>query len=226
MKKRDQRGVFISYRRADADALAGRIRDRMTTRLPDWTIFMDVASIGPGANFRQAIDSALDKSAVFVALIGRRWMDEGRSRGAEDFVRYEISAALTKKLKIVPVLINDARMPSADVLPEDIALLADLNAVELRHTRFEDDFANLAYAITGQRSLGTGRRISFFTAATSTMLGAVTAIVLVLLGLVLHFEMTGKSVSQRLGDTAADLVIPAAAVLGGFIGFMYAARKR
>ena len=137
-----RKSAFISYRRVDADAVAGRLKDRMALALPDWDIFMDVESIAAGANYRVAIDESIARSMVFLPVIGTRWLDEHRARAAagEDLVRYEIKSALDHGVRIIPVLVNGARMVERRDLPSDIAALADHNAVELRHARFDDDF--------------------------------------------------------------------------------------
>src|SRR5262249_9947128 len=97
--------AFISYRRDEDAALAGRIRDRLQVESPDWTVFMDVAGIDAGANFREVIDTALARASVMIVLIGRRWLGPDNTRIHEDtdFVRYEIATALRLGTRIIPV---------------------------------------------------------------------------------------------------------------------------
>jgi hypothetical protein len=57
----------------------------------------------------------------------------------DDFVTHEIKSALRLGLRIIPVLINDAQMPDPDKFPEEIRSAAWINAVELKHSRFEVD---------------------------------------------------------------------------------------
>jgi len=59
--------------------------------------------------------------------------DRGEVRivSRDDLVRREIAAALLHKKIIFPVLLHDAKMPSADSLPEDIKALAEFNAERL-----------------------------------------------------------------------------------------------
>ncbi|MGP0091938.1 MAG: toll/interleukin-1 receptor domain-containing protein [Xanthobacteraceae bacterium] len=221
--------AFISYRRADADAMAGRIRDRLLVDLPGWTVFMDVASVDPGANFMQAIDDTLAQSSVLLALIGRRWLGDAEVRihNPDDLVRYEIKSALTAGVRVIPVLLNDARMPKISELPDDIAALTTRNALELRHSRFDDDFRNLVKGITGpspvasqRQRRGASRPIGY------VLTGALLGLVLALAGLIVHFETTGKSASERIGDDGATLVIPVAVITGGLIGYWRALRRR
>jgi hypothetical protein len=52
-------GVFISYRRQEASAQAGRLHDRLAGRFGEDQIFMDVDSIELGVDFLEAINRAL-----------------------------------------------------------------------------------------------------------------------------------------------------------------------
>lgn len=226
-----EKRVFISYRRADADALAGRIRDRMAREHPDWDIFMDVASIAAGATFKQTIDDALARATVFLALMGGNWAGGTRIHDPRDMVRHEVATALSRNIQIIPVLVNDAKMPSPKDLPSEIAALPERNAVELRHTRFDDDFANLIKAVAGEHYIsrdiarGGGGR-SAFTAATALLWGALLGAATAMLGLVVHFELTGKSASERVGEDGAALLIPLMTACGTLIGYFWKTRRR
>jgi hypothetical protein len=48
---------------------------------------------------------------------------------------------------VIPVLVDDARMPSADELPPQLAALANLQAVTVAHESFSADCARLSTAI-------------------------------------------------------------------------------
>jgi hypothetical protein len=218
--------AFISYRRADTDALAGRIKDRLAHDLPGWAVFMDVASIGAGANYRQAIDDTLARCSVFIALIGTRWAGDGGARvhDPKDLLRYEVRSALAHGMRIIPVLVNDARMPEAHDLPADIAALHERNAIELRHSRFDDDFANLVNAIAGKPVIRRPPRDVMRTIA-KAVLGALIGVAAAIAGLVVHFQVTGASASERIGEDGATILIPACAAVGALIALWLAVRK-
>jgi len=57
-------GVFISYRREDSAAEAGRLYDRISDTLGEDLVFMDVDSIEPGMAFAEAIEQSLSKCSV------------------------------------------------------------------------------------------------------------------------------------------------------------------
>jgi hypothetical protein len=65
--------VFISYRRADAAAAAGRLSDRIDARFGRGTAFMDVESIAPGTDFAEVIDAAVGScTALVLGPVGDR----------------------------------------------------------------------------------------------------------------------------------------------------------
>jgi hypothetical protein len=51
------RSTFISSRRHDASGHAGRLFDRLKERYGGANVFIDVAGIGAGADFIEAIES-------------------------------------------------------------------------------------------------------------------------------------------------------------------------
>ena len=218
-----QKAIFISYRRADADAMAGRIKDRLERDLPGRAVFMDVDSIGAGADFRRVIEDALARSEVLLALIGPRW-DSERLGHPDDLVRHEIATALARELRVVPVLINDASMPAGATLPADVLPLIGRNALVLRHSRFDDDFASLVTAIGGTvRRPGRARGIASL--AGRAVLGAVLGTAAAFAGLMLDYHLTGASASDRIGATGATLLIPVCALIGAGIMLWRASLK-
>jgi TIR domain len=145
--------VFMSYRRDDASGHAGRLFDELT-ELPRYDVFMDIEKIDAGLAFKEAIDGALASCDVFLALIGRRWLDAKDSSGRlrlenpGDLVRLEIQGALAREgVRVVPVLIQDVDMPASESLPEPLRGLADRNAHELSDTRWHYDVEQLVEAL-------------------------------------------------------------------------------
>jgi hypothetical protein len=67
--------IFISYRRDDAAAYAGRIADHFGARIGASRVFMDVEDIRPGQNFAEAIDRTLAQCSTVLVVLGPRWFD-------------------------------------------------------------------------------------------------------------------------------------------------------
>lgn len=139
------KGVFISYRRNEAAAYAGRLYDRLAARFGKERVFIDTENVGWGEDFVEAITSAAESCVVMIALVSPRW-----SRGAggqtdlDDYVRLEVATALGRKIRVIPILIQGASMPSPRDLPEDLAPLARLNAIPLSDdARWERDVEDL-----------------------------------------------------------------------------------
>lgn len=137
------RAIFVSYRRHDAEGEAGRLFDDLVEQFGEHSVFMDVAAIEAGRDFRKAIDESIATCGVLLAIIGIGWLDGKNDAGLRrlddpnDFVRMEIASALKRDIPVVPVLVRGARMPRADQLPEDVRELAYRNAVELTHVRWK-----------------------------------------------------------------------------------------
>ena len=145
--------IFISYRRDDSEGEAGRLFDDLTGAFGSDGVFMDVAGISPGVDFRKAIDDNVTSCGVLLAIMGPRWVSVSDATGKRrledpnDFVALEISSALKRNVPVIPVLVHDAKMPPADQLPEILKDLAYRNSVELTHTRWNSDCQLLIEAL-------------------------------------------------------------------------------
>ncbi|RNC67183.1 MAG: toll/interleukin-1 receptor domain-containing protein [Desulfuromonadales bacterium] len=142
-------GIFISYRRQDSAGWAGHLTDRLKEQFGAANIFMDIEAIEAGVDFVEAITTAVSSCQVLLAIIGPQWLTlkdpQGRRRldNPEDFIRLEISAALSRNVRVVPVLVGGAVMPEPDELPEDIRQLTRRQAHELTDSRWDYDVEQL-----------------------------------------------------------------------------------
>ena len=73
--------VFISYRREEGGASAGRLHDRLREHFGRDNIFMDIDSIEPGLDFTEAIERTVASCDVLIALIGRQWLTSTDAAG-------------------------------------------------------------------------------------------------------------------------------------------------
>src|SRR5262245_27035916 len=132
-------GIFISYRRDDSRHAAGRLVDRLAQMFPREQLFMDVDAIEPGLDFEKVINAKLAACDVMLAVVGPNWAasrDESgglRLADPKDFVRLELEAALKRKIRIIPVLVDGAKIPKGDGLPDVLRPLIRRNAVSLSH---------------------------------------------------------------------------------------------
>jgi hypothetical protein len=114
---------------------------------------MDVDTIALGVDFAEVITQAVSTCEVLLAIIGPRWLtatDEGGRRrldDPDDLVRLEITAALDRNIRVIPILVDGAVMPRRHELPDNLARLARRNALTLRHESFRSDADRLLAAI-------------------------------------------------------------------------------
>ncbi|HET9359907.1 MAG TPA: toll/interleukin-1 receptor domain-containing protein, partial [Vicinamibacterales bacterium] len=203
--------TFISYRRDDAAGYAGRLHEALERRLGGDQIFRDIDTLEPGLDFVEAIHSRLRECRVFLALIGREWLDardrEGRRRldQPHDYVRLEISAALARAdVRVIPVLIEGATMPAPETLPEPLRALARRHAVNLRDDAWDHDVDRLAEVISGVTASAHPRQTSRGPGAKSLSLRRLMAVAAAVVALVVVMLFVMK-------DNDADVTTPSTA---------------
>jgi branched-chain amino acid transport system substrate-binding protein len=146
--------IFINYRRDDDRSAAARVRDRLAAVFGKSNVFMDVDNLLAGQRFDRELEKALAETDVFLAVIGRHWMElfaARRASGERDFVREEIAGALARGLVVIPVLLERAPLPKAAELPEDIRELVMHHKHDVTHEHFGREIDDLIAAIRAVR---------------------------------------------------------------------------
>lgn len=135
--------IFISYRRVEAKDSAQLLQHRLSDWFGADAIFLDRKDLNPGEDFSAAIQTAIGKARVTLALIGPDWLKEinRRSRltdGSRDVVRLELRMALERQKadasahRVIPVLVNNGSMPAAQQF-EDAGVRSELEALCAGH---------------------------------------------------------------------------------------------
>ena len=137
--------IFISYRRADTANQAGWLAERLAGHYGRPQVIMDVDSIQLGNDFADVIAAAVTSCDALLALIGHQWLTA--AAGPNDFVRVEIESALTRGVRVIPVLVDGARMPTAAELPPGLAMLAQQPPLSLGAANPEGDVSRLVQAL-------------------------------------------------------------------------------
>jgi len=205
--------VFISYRRSDTQMAAGRLRQSLTSRIGDAAIFRDKDSIAGGTDWIKAIEDNLKaEDVVVLTLIGPNWLTArdgaGRRRldDPEDWNRVEIENALRLGRTVIPVLVDDARMPSEADLPESLKALVRSNSVKLRDDDWESDVDKLGRLLGMQGPAATERNVHAapkLSRSPSRIGAVIAAILFVLLGAGAWFySSTGTSPKSLSGSWA------------------------
>jgi TIR domain len=234
--------IFMSYRRDDTDYPAAWLFAELVEHFDREQVFKDVDSIELGDDFAEVITSAVASCDVLLALIGRRWLTVtgrgGRRRldNPDDFVRVEIEAALTRNVRVIPILVEAAQMPRADELPASLAKLPRRQALELSSCRFGLDAQRLLRTL--DRILTESQRQSWQQAGRANRSpqppgpnGATDSASLSAPGAV-PGQVTSGAVCANFGDVlvTADEINQAIAwlmdTLGGHESFTYAMESR
>jgi small GTP-binding protein len=146
-------GIFISYRRDDAAAHAGRIHDHLADRFGSERVFFDRTTLAPGADFASRIEESVASAAAIVVVIGKGWLSCHREDGQprlddpNDLVRREIAIGLKRGIPLFPVLVAGARLPTRDELPAELSDICRYQAHELTETDFRHDLDSVMEAL-------------------------------------------------------------------------------
>jgi hypothetical protein len=142
--------VFVSYRRRESAYATGWLCDKLVDCFGQARVIQDVRSIPAGVDFRDYIETVIPHCMVVIAVIGPEWkvhrLSDGRRYLEEplDTVGLEIGAALRQDIRVIPVLVDGAKMPDAAALPPELIKLAGLHALPLRpHPDFSQDVGRL-----------------------------------------------------------------------------------
>ncbi len=158
--------ILISYRREETASLAAYLADRLGDRFGSEQVVKDVRPVNPSADFAEVIELAVASCDVVLVLIGDRWLtvtDVNRKRrldNPKDVVRMEIEAALQQRVRILPILVEDGRMPGPADLPDSLVELARRQALELSSNRLPYDISRLIKVL--DRTLGEFHRGSHY----------------------------------------------------------------
>lgn len=146
-KGKPGKNIFISYREKDSAGEAGRLVDSLKEHFVNDQIFMDIDKIEPGVDFTDAISNSLESCDVMLAIIGPRWMGDtkqmSRIKNDGDWVRLEIATALARNIRVVPVLVDGADLPTSEELPDDLQPLLKRQAYEISNKRWRYDTQQL-----------------------------------------------------------------------------------
>lgn len=147
--------IFISYRRADSQAITDRLYDHMGRHFGAENVFQDVNDMPFGVDFPEYLSTEINKCDVVLVIIGKAWehIMQERANQTDDFVRIEVESALQLNKLVIPVLVNGAEMPPINSLPPSIQEICRKNAAEVRHNPdFNNDFQRLVAHI--EKELG------------------------------------------------------------------------
>src|SRR5215813_11653008 len=126
--------IFISYRHEDSAYITGRIYESIAARFGKEHVFIDVASLRGGDDYRAQLETLVRSSTIVLVVIGQHWLDLTHQREADphDLARLEVEVALSRHAVVIPLLVQSATMPSEADLPASLAQLPYRNAISIR----------------------------------------------------------------------------------------------
>jgi hypothetical protein len=143
--------IFISYRRSDSTAHAGRIAASLRAHAASPEVFFDTTDIEPGSVWPQSLEKALATCDVMLVVIGPQWLApapgaaHSRLHDGDDIVAREIRTALRREgVRVIPVRVGKAALPAAADLPPGLEALLMRQSTELRDDAFDQDLGALA----------------------------------------------------------------------------------
>lgn len=146
--------VFICYRRENNSVEAQAIFLRLANQIGQSRVFLDLDTLQIGDEFSQKSLSKIAGSEVFFLLIGPDWEEGVERRNIErtkDFVQIEIREAFSKKVKILPVLVDRSGRPlDGKKLPKELQFLVDLQYAELRSGNVIKDFDDICKSLSSE----------------------------------------------------------------------------
>lgn len=137
--------IFVSYRRADVPAAAGRLFDEMAHTYGENVVFIDYTNLDHGEPLGN-IYKDLAQCKVVLAVIGQNWETQ-RLHEKEDYVRGELEKAHQNALTVIPLLVNRQVPPLKEELPESIQFICDLKCPSLNTDAWEYGMIGLKKAI-------------------------------------------------------------------------------
>jgi hypothetical protein len=227
--------VFISYRREDTGAAAGRLYDRLSRLLLKPNVFFDVSTISGGEDFETKIASAIGRSDAALIFIGDKWLEPVQPSGqariweASDHVRAELRAALARSILVLPVVVAGARMPRPKQLPEDVRAITTKNALPLRHESFDDDAENIVATVLGvtAKERRWDNKGTLWSKIAYAIGGVIATSIVLLVAALVHFWVLERPLSASIGGPVATVILIATSLICGiWLGLGYEARKR
>jgi hypothetical protein len=144
--------TLISYRRQDSQHISKAIYEELASNFGYENILIDIDYRSDKKGFHISIKETIDQCQVVLVVIGHKWLSIKNEDGKryiddpDDFVRLEIENALLKGLRVIPVLVNLAKMPNNTEIPESCRGLLKRQSLELRNERLYQDLGHLVEA--------------------------------------------------------------------------------
>lgn len=146
--------ILVSYRRDASAPGARRLADALAAACGATAVLHD-REVPAGSDFSDVLHRAIDAAAALLVVIGRDWVsaaDGPAGRGAwaaTDAVRTQIEAAFAQGKPVIPVLLDGAELPTAEILPQSIRRLADARPARVTRRGWDTEVGQLVERLRG-----------------------------------------------------------------------------
>ena len=123
--------IFISYRRNGGVDIARNLKNELEEK--EYYSFFDLESIREG-EFPEHIEQNIRRSVNFLLLLTPNSLD--RCLSEDDWVRWEISFAISQNKNIIPIICNGFEFP--EELPSDIEKISVIQAIQYNGLNFNE----------------------------------------------------------------------------------------
>ncbi len=139
MKLPEKKTTFISYRRETGSIMARIVQSELKKR--GHLSFLDVDDLGP-KQFGERLLREIESVPNFVVVLSPGSMD--RCTDHDDWLRREISHAITTHRNIVPLMVDEFQYPPKKKIPDELEELLHHNGVNYSHEYFAATFDKLS----------------------------------------------------------------------------------
>jgi len=139
IKLPEKKTTFISYRRETGSIMARIVQSELKKR--GHLSFLDVDDLGP-KQFGERLLREIESVPNFVVVLSPGSMD--RCQQPDDWLRREISHAITTHRNIIPLMVDEFQYPPKEKIPDDLEELLHHNGVNYSHEYFAATFDKLS----------------------------------------------------------------------------------
>jgi hypothetical protein len=137
--------LIISFRRDSSHAAAGRLYDYLTDHFGASVVQFGAAELArPGGDRVESISTAVADAGGLIVAIGPDWLAGDWLEDETDPDRVALEVALRENKTVLPVLLDDAELPTSDLLPVSVRGLTRRTPIVIDNDRFRDDAGRIA----------------------------------------------------------------------------------
>jgi hypothetical protein len=129
--------IFVSYRREDTEPVVARLCTRLDQAYGERNVFFDKRSIATGSDYLGTVGGVIYTSDVILVVIGPLWTTTRNADGQlrledeDDPVGWEVGLGLASRKTLIPLLVDNVRMPAKRDLPARLQNITTLSGLPL-----------------------------------------------------------------------------------------------